>query len=624
MKEIIGVTNKLLEIDLTMKKWKVLSIDPKDRGMYLGGKGLGLKIYYDRFKSKLNDIDPLGSENDLIFMAGVLTGTGAVCSARFAGVTKSPLTGIMVSSSCGGPFGGAFKTAGYDGLIIKGASSSPVYLEISDGSVLFHNAAQLWGKMIDETQNTFNLSVKDGDLTIGPAGENKVSYANIASGHRFLGRAGMGAVMGSKQLKAIIVRGRTYKVRPVKEKMFRKVRKKASIYIARNDSAGKYRNYGTNSNVIPGISAGYVPVTNFRYRTDDRFKNLSGEVMAEKYQTKTSSCSPCSIQCGHKGTYSDGIVKQIPEYETIGLWGPNINNYDADKIGEWNLLMNRLGLDTISAGGTVAWAMEAGEKGLRKTKLEFGKTDNIEQIITDIAYNRGEGEELSKGSAVLSQKYGGTDFAIQVKGLEMAAYDPRGAWGQGLSYAVANRGACHLSAYTLALEVLYGFLKPYTYRSKAFWVDFFENFNAAINSLQTCQFTSFAYIMEPTLVRFTPNILLKMVMQYLPQLAVLFLDFSILNKTYESITGIPLSMKQYLKAGKRIHILERFMNTKMGISSKDDTLPARFLDEADTKHPVKKTVNLQTMIDEYYKIKGYNPDGCPSEKTLKLLSIESI
>jgi len=203
MKEIIGVTNKLLEIDLTMKKWQVLNIDPKDRRMYLGGKGLGLKIYYDRFKSKLNDIDPLGSENDLIFMAGVLTGTGAVCSARFAGVTKSPLTGIMVSSSCGGPFGGAFKTAGYDGLIVKGTSSSPLYLEISDGEVLFHDASQLWGKMIDETQNTFNLSVKDGDLTIGPAGENKVSYANIASGHRFLGRAGMGAVMGSKKLKAV-------------------------------------------------------------------------------------------------------------------------------------------------------------------------------------------------------------------------------------------------------------------------------------------------------------------------------------------------------------------------------------------------------------------------------------
>ncbi|MCD6396285.1 MAG: aldehyde ferredoxin oxidoreductase family protein [Spirochaetaceae bacterium] len=622
MKEIIGVTNKLLEIDLTMKKWQVLNIDPKDRRMYLGGKGLGLKIYYDRFKSKLNDIDTLGSENDLIFMAGVLTGTGAVCSARFAGVTKSPLTGIMVSSSCGGPFGGAFKTAGYDGLIIKGTSSSPLYLEISDGEVLFHDASQLWGKMIDETQNIFNLSANDGDLTIGPAGENKVSYANIASGHRFLGRAGMGAVMGSKKLKAIVVRGRSYRVRPVKEEMFKTVRRKASAQIARNDFAGKYRKYGTNSNVIPGISAGYVPVTNFRYRTDERFKNLSGEVMAEKYQTKTSSCSPCSIQCGHKGTYSDGIVKQIPEYETIGLWGPNIDNYDADKIGEWNLLMNRLGLDTISAGGTISWAMEAGEKGLRKTVLKFGKTDNIGTILSDIAYQRGEGEDLGLGSAFLSRKYGGADFAIQVKGLEMAAYDPRGAWGQGLSYAVANRGACHLSAYPLALEVLFGFLNPYSTRSKAFWVDFFENFNAALNSLQTCQFTAFAYIMEPPLVRYTPNFLLKIAMQYLPWVAALVLDFSVLNKTYESITGISLSMKDYMKAGKRIHVLERYINTQMGISSKDDTLPDRFLNEADTNHSVKKTVNLKPMVDKYYKIKGYNSEGIPKDKTLSSLGIQ--
>jgi len=622
VKEIIGITNKLLEVDLTMKKWKVVNIDSNDRKMYLGGKGLGLKIYYDRLKNSLNKIDPLGDENILLFMAGVLTGTGAVCSARFAGITKSPLTGIMVSSSCGGPFGGAFKTAGYDGLLIKGTSPSPLSLEISDGEVLFHDASHLWGKMIDETQNTFNLSVKDGDLVIGPAGENKVSYANIASGHRFLGRAGMGAVMGSKQLKGIVVRGRTYKVRPVKEDMFKKVRKRASSYIAGNEFATKYRKYGTNSNVIPGISAGYVPVTNFRYRTDERFKKLSGETMAEKYKTKKSSCSPCSIQCGHKGTYSDGIVKQIPEYETIGLWGPNIDNYDADKIGGWNLLMNRLGLDTISAGGTVSWAMEAGEKGLRKTDLKFGKTDNIEQILSDIAYRRGEGEDLALGSASLSRKYGGTDFAIQVKGLEMAAYDPRGAWGQGLNYAVANRGACHLSAYPLALEVLFGFLNPYTTRSKAFWVDFFENFNASLNSLQTCQFTAFAYIMEPPLVRLTPNFLMKITMQYFPGIAALLLDFSVLNKTYESITGIPLSMKEYLKAGKRIHVLERYMNTQMGISSKDDTLPGRFLNEADTNHPIKKTVDLKPMLNDYYKIKGYDSHGIPKDKTLSKLGIE--
>ncbi len=621
MKDITGVTNKMLEVDLTERKWRIFNIDPDDRKNYLGGKGLGLKIYYNRYKNQLKDIDPLSGGNPLIFMTGVLAGTGAVCSARFAGITKSPLTGIMVVSSCGGPFGGALKTAGFDGLMITGAAPSPLYLEISDDEVIFNDAAGMWGKLIDETQESLSLSNKDGDLVIGPAGENGVLYANIASGHRFLGRAGMGAVMGSKRLKAVIVHGGTYHIRPVNEKMFKNVRKRASSYIARNDFSKKYRKFGTSSNVLPGIGAGYVPVTNFRYRTDERFKYLSGQAMAKRYNTKTSSCIPCSIQCGHKGIYPDGEVRQIPEYETVGLWGPNIDNYDPDKIGEWNILMNRLGMDTISSGGTVSWAMEAGEKGLRETELKFGKTENIKEIITDIAYKRREGAELALGSARLSRKYGGKDFAIHVKGLEMAAYDPRGAWGQGLNYAVANRGACHLSAYPLALEVLFGFLNPYTVRAKAFWVDFFENFNASLNSMQTCQFTSFAYILEPVHVRLIPDFLLKFAMQYLPGVAALFLDYSILNKTYESITGIPLSMKNFIEAGKRIHILERYMNTRMGISKKDDTLPMRFLTEADTKHPVKKAVDLGPMLKSYYKIKGYDADGRPDGKTLAAVGI---
>ena len=610
MKEITGVTNKLLTVDLSQKSWKIVKIDRNDRKMYLGGKGLGLKIYYDMFSNRLDDIEPLGEENPLVFMAGVLTGTGAVCSARFAGITKSPLTGIMVTSSCGGPFGGALKTAGYDGLIILGKSKAQTWLEITEEDVLFHDASSLWGKTTRDAQGMLNLSGKDGDLVIGPAGENGVLYANILSGHRFLGRGGMGAVMGGKNLKAVAVRGRAYRVRPVKEAMFKKIRKKASLYITKNDFSQKYNRFGTASNVIPGIAAGYVPVTNFTYRTDERFRVLSGEAMAEKYSTTNSSCIPCSIQCGHKGTFPDGIVKQIPEYETVGLWGPNIDNYDSDKIGEWNLLMNDLGMDTISAGGTVSWAMEAGEKGLRETELRFGKINNIAKIIEDIAYRRGEGKELSLGSRNLSKKYGGKDFAIQVKGLEMAAYDPRGAWGQGLSYATANRGACHLSAYPLALEVLFGFLEPYTTRSKAFWVDFFENFNAALNSLQTCQFTSFAYILEPFPVTIFPRFVLKFAMQHFPALAVFFLNFGILNGTYESITGIKLSQKDFITAGRRIHILERYMNTKMGIGRKDDTLPERF-----------QAVPLEPMLKDYYRIKKYDKNGVPTRKILSLLGI---
>ncbi len=622
MTEITGSTNKLLTINVSQQSWEVKRIEEKNRTSYLGGKGLGLKIYYDTLRDHLADIDPLGKENPLIFMAGVFTGTGAVCSARFAGVTKSPLTGIMITSSCGGPFGGALRTAGYDGLLISGKSDSPLYVEITSGNVMFHDAQKIWGMDTEETQKAAGLSKWDGELVIGPAGENGVLYANIKSGHRFLGRGGMGAVMGSKNLKAVVVRGHAYKVRPAAKQMFHKVRSRASRFIAKNEFSDKYRSFGTAYNVLPGIKAGYVPVRNFKYRTDDRFKLLSGEAMAEKYGTSSSSCIPCSIQCGHKGTFPDGTVKQIPEYETTGLWGPNIDNYDSDKIGEWNLLMNRLGLDTISTGGTVSWAMEAGERGLRKTELRFGRTDNIAGIIDDIAYRRGEGAELALGSRTLSSRYGGKDFAIQVKGLEMAAYDPRGAWGQGLSYAVANRGACHLSAFPVALEVLFRFLDPYTTKAKAFWVDFFENFYAALNSLQTCQFTSFAYLLEPFPVRIFPGFLLKRAMQYLPSIAVRFLNFGVLNKTWESITGIKLSQKDFLRAGRRIHLLERYMNTQMGISQKDDTLPGRFLTEKDTNHPVNKTVSLKPMLETYYKRKGYDEHGRPGKKDLKALGID--
>lgn len=208
-----------------------------------------------------------------------------------------------------------------------------------------------------------------------------------------------------------------------------------------------------------------------------------------------------------------------------------------------------------------------------------------------------------------------------MKGLEIAAYDPRAAWGQGLNYAVANRGGCHLSAYLVSLEIFFGFLHPYTTRSKAFWVDFFEDLNAGINSLQTCQFTSFAYILEPVIAKYTPKFMLGLTMQYLPTIAAMFFDYSVYSSTYESITGIPMTMRNFHKAGRRTHILERYMNIQMGITAKDDTLPNRFLNEAETNHPVKKVIDLEPMIKAYYKKKGYDHNGIPTPATLKELDI---
>jgi aldehyde:ferredoxin oxidoreductase len=229
---------------------------------------------------------------------------------------------------------------------------------------------------------------------------------------------------------------------------------------------------------------------------------------------------------------------------------------------------------------------------------------------------------MGRGTRWLSEKYGGSEFAVQVKGLEMAAYDPRGSWGQGLSYAVANRGACHLSAYPTGLEVLFGLLNPFTTRAKARFVYFFENLYAAINSLQTCQFTSYAYVLEPPIVKYTPKFMLGLTMQYLPAVAIMLMDVSIFSKLFSAVTGIRMSQWEMLKAGSRVHTLERLMNTREGIRRKDDTLPGRFLKEGRNCDEAHHTVPLYEMLDDYYHLRGYDHQGVPSAKTLRKLRID--
>ncbi len=465
IKKIIGTGNRILEIDLKSEQVKELQVTDNDRKLYLGGKGLGLKLLFERLQP---GIDPLGDANYLAFMMGVLMGTGAPCSGRFAALTKSPLTGIMLASSCGGPFGMAYKTAGYDGLLITGKSAQPIYLEIDSNGVKFQDGAHLWGKDTAETQELLGKTRKDGVLAIGPAGENRVRYANIASGQRFLGRGGMGAVMGAKNLKAIVAHGGTYRILPNDSNKFNALCKKATKYIKANKYTGDlFRNYGTSSNTRPCNEAGVIPVNNFRRGSDARAEDTSGQAIKKKYNTSFDTCQPCTILCGHKGTYPDGSEQHIPEYESVNLLGPNLGIFDTDRISEFNDICGKMGMDTISAGATLSWAMEAGGKRLIKTDLKFGSPEGIADQLINIAHRRDQGDEFANGTRWLSQKYGGQEFAIHVKGLEMAAYDPRGSWGQGLSYAVANRGACHLSASLMALEIFFKYLNPYKTYAKA-------------------------------------------------------------------------------------------------------------------------------------------------------------
>ncbi len=616
---IIGTSNAYLDIDLTRRTARKFTVSSDELSRFIGGKGLGLKLIYERMDLSA---DPLSEGNIIAFMLGVLLGTGAPCSGRWAVVTKSPLTGIMCSASCGGPFGMALKTAGYDGLLISGCSEAPTCLEIDPEGAVFFEADGLWGKTTRETQQALSLGSGDGACVIGPAGENKVLYANIASGSRFVGRGGVGAVMGAKKLKAIVARGKAYAIRPSDEQTFKRVKERASKYINRNRiTATGYRKYGTNYNLSLCNKGGVLPVNNFRLRTSAQAELVSGEVMAERFKTQYSTCKPCLILCGHTGTYADGEEHHIPEYETNGLFGPNLGIYDPEAIRMWNDMCNSFGMDTVSAAGTIAYVMEAGEKGLLETKLKFGHTAGIAEALRDIAGRKGFGNEMADGSRRLAQKYGGSQFAMQVKGLELPAYDPRGSWGQGLNYAVANRGGCHLSSYPVAMEVFFTFLNPYTARSKHVWVRFFEDLYAAVNCLHTCQFTAYAYLLEPPLVRFSPKPIISFFMQYLPSIAILMLDWSVFSGFFASVTGLRMPMRSFLKAGRRAHVLERYMNTCMGIRRKDDTLPERFLKEDESDYKRKATVPLETMLDKYYRLRGYDRNGIPRYSLLRKLGI---
>ncbi len=618
-KTITGTNDRLLEIDLTTRQLRLLTVTERQRRLYLGGKGLGLLYLYERLTP---GTDPLGPDNRLVFTTGVLMGSGAPCSSRFAAVTKSPLTGIILSCSCGGPFGLALKTAGYDGLIIGGRSETPLWLHIDSGGVAFRDAGSLWGRDTVETQRRLELGARDGALVIGPAGENRVPFANVASGHRFLGRGGMGAVMGAKNLKAVVVRGGAVRIVPRQPDRFERTRRRARRLIDANAITGHaYRRYGTAANVNPCRAAGLLPAHNFRAFSSPEAAAVSGESMRRKYAPRPSACRTCTILCGHKGTYGDGSTRQIPEYETVGMLGPNLGIFDTDRISAWNDLCGRLGLDTISTGATLAWAMEAGEKGLFETRLRFGSPEGIGEAIAATAHRRGIGRDLCLGTRRLSEKYGGADFAMHVKGMEIAAYDPRGAWGQGLGYAVANRGGCHLSSAVFAQEVLLGLLRPDSTRAKARFVYFFENLYAAVNSLVTCQFTSFAYLLEEPAVKYTPRPLLHMTMGLLPGLAQALISFPVLTGFFTAVTGLRLSRGDFLRAGERTHVLERWMNTREGIRRRDDTLPRRFLDEPRAGDPQGLTVPLASMLEGYYRLRGYDADGVPRPRSLTQLGI---
>lgn len=617
MNEITGLSNRVLDIDLSSGRWSIITIPEEDTKLYMGGKGMVVKMLYDRLKP---GTDPLGPENILALHTGAFLGSGAPCSARFSAGAKSPLTGIIATSSCGGPFGMALKTSGWDGLIVRGVSEKLVWLNINKDGVEFNDAERLAGMNTYEVQQELH-EMGSGIMAIGTAGEKLVRIANIISGHRFLGRAGLGAVMGSKNVKAVVAKGKEFRIVPAHPDNFKKIRAAFLKDSSKNNFTGNlYRNYGTNSYVRLSQENGMLPVNNFSDGSHPDFEKISGQTFDSEYTTGHSTCKPCIIMCGHKGKFENREM-QVPEYESTGLLGPNLGIFDPKPIARWNDICRRMGVDTISAGSALGWAMEAVEKELFNTGLRFGSPDNIDDILVNIGHATGEGSELGNGTRWLADKYGGHDFAIHSKGLEAAAYDPRGAFGHGLALATANRGACHLEASMMAVQAFEGFSYKFSKPGIAYQVMWFENLFAAINNLQTCQFTSNSVVGERKIVNLLPRWIIRITNLLSPQLALGIIDLSQYNKLWTAVTGIKMTRRQLLRSGSRTHTLERYMNTREGISAEDDTLPARFTREWRKSDPEKRVIKLEVMLRRYYRHRGYNHNGIPADKTLRKLGI---
>ena len=635
-----GYMGRVVLLDLSTKKVSNYVWTDLDREKYIGGKAMASKILYDNLTGKES---PFGEDNLIVIATGPLTGTGAPSSNRFDISSLSPLTGITSSSNCGGNFGYYLKRAGIDALIIKGKCGSPTWIEIDNGSFLFHDAAVVWGLKASESQaavqkllnDSHGKAVRCGIATIGPAGENLVRYASVISGERAAGRAGMGAVFGSKNLKAIAAMGdQTPKIFDPERSAAH--RKKWVNYIRSHPLTGsQLPKLGTAGLVSTMQVRGLLSTRNYAKGQFEGFEAVSGEALTEEQLVSNNGCLSCPIRCTRM-VKVDGKKVKGPELETLGLLGGNIENRDLDLICRWNYELDELGMDTISAAGTLAWAMEANEKGLWDNGLRFGQVDKLSQVFDDIAHRRGIGNELAEGSKRLSEKYGGADFAIQSKGMELAAYEPRRAVGQGLGYAVANRGGCHLNGgYLVVLEGLGMNVNGQTPRGKADLCMVMQDIMEAISLGGQCLFTSYGIV--PGFMVDKPNSLLAKtvnavvpclgpavrVINKVPEIACFNLPLIPYPYELNYTVGMKMNIGKFIRTGERSYNVERAVNARFGVSAANDKLPKRLTDVPQDPNNPKTRVPLEQMKRTYYRARGWEKNGLPGEKKLSRLVIKS-
>ena len=633
-----GYMGRVVLLDLSKQRVSDYVWTDLARERYIGGKAMASKILYDNLTGKET---PFGEDNLIVIATGPLTGTGAPSSNRFDISSLSPLTGITASSNCGGNFGHYLKKAGLDALIIRGCCEKPAWVEIENGEFRFHSADDLWGRKVSETQEAVaqalrrehGRTVHCGMVAIGPAGENLVRYASVMSGERAAGRAGMGAVFGSKNLKAVVAFGDAVPSVFDREKAAAFNKKWVQSIRSHSLTGEQLPKLGTAGLVASMQLHGLLSTRNYAKGQFEQFEAVSGEALAEEPGVSNNGCLSCPIRCSRRVPV-DGRMVKGPELETLGLLGGNIENADLEKICRWNWELDELGMDTISTAGTIAWAMEANQKGLWKSGLSFGQTDSLSQVFDDIAHRRGLGNELAEGSKRLSEKYGGKEFAIHSKGMELAAYEPRRAVGQGLGYAVANRGGCHLNGgYLVVLEGLGLNVNGQTPHGKADLCMIMQDLMESISMGGQCLFTSYG-VFPDFLLRNPNGVLTKAVNAALPYIgpAVRVLNrfpeiacfkLPLLPYPYELeyATGIKMNIGKYIRCGERSYNTERAVNARFGVSAENDKLPKRLTDIPQDPRKPNTKVPLERMKKAYYQARGWQKNGLPSERKLRSLGI---
>ena len=633
-----GYMGRVLQINLSTGDVTDYPWTDKDRELYIGGKTMAAKILYDTLTGREN---AYSEENPLIISTGPLTGTGAPSSSRFNISSLSPQTGFISSSNCGGTFGYHLKRAGIDALIITGRREERTWIEIDNGSVTFHNADDLWGTRVTECQRLLaekmsskrGCDIKFGKLCIGPAGENLVRYSAVISDERAAGRTGMGAVLGWKNVKAIAVCG-NHDTPLHDPSATKKWCQKWFRYLRNHPLTGnQLPRMGTAGLVSSMQMRGLLATKNYTEGRFEHFDKVNGETLAEEYNIVNKGCLSCPIKCARTVTVEGEDVKG-PELETLGLLGGGILNKDLYHILKWNKELDDLGLDTISASNTLAYAMEANERGLWNNGLKFGDIEGISKIWDDIAYRRGIGNELAEGSKRLSEKYGGKEFAMQSKGLELAAYEPRRAVGQGLGYAVSNRGGCHLNGgYLVILEGLGLNIDAQTPHAKADFTMMFQDLMEMISATGQCLFTSYAFfpgflITRPNgAIATAANKLLPhldwaiRLMNKFPQGLAFHLPVFHHTKMMQKAVGMPMTFGKYLQTGERGFNLERAVNVRFGVSAAKDSLPKRLTDVPQDPNDPRTRVPLEQMKKIYYQARGWDKSGIPTCRTLKKLKI---